>query len=258
MWNLDLEAGTAVAADTGTVAGLENVVGTPFDDRIRGDGEANRIDAGKGVDERDGRAGDDVLYSGSDVNQDFLAGGVGTDTVDYSTSPRRVIADLQAGTSEGSGNDLLISVENILGSVFGDDLWGDDLTNVIVGAEGDDVIDLRGGDDTVDGGLGTDIADEGTAPTAVRWSSPTPASRPASWGAARRLSLESSGSHGGRPPGRCAHRPGAVRGGRSPGRPSAQPRRAPPPRRRPSPLPLPRSRPFRSSRHRVLTVRAAA
>ena len=87
--------------------------------------------------------------------------GEGNDAVDYTSARRRVVADLQAGFSEGTGNDVLITIENIIGSHFDDDLRGDDLANVFAGGPGDDVMDLRGGDDTADGGDGTDTADGG-------------------------------------------------------------------------------------------------
>ncbi len=160
--DLDLAARTAESGTDGDhLATIENVIGGAYDDRIRGDAENNRLEGGKGLDLLEGRDGDDTLWGGSDVRQDFLSGGAGNDTVDFSEAPRRVTADLQAGRSEGAGNDVLILMENIWGSVFGDDLRGDDLANSILGGPGDDVIDLRGGDDTADGGLGTDIADGG-------------------------------------------------------------------------------------------------
>ena len=159
--DVDLEAGTAVADDPDTVTGVEDVRGSDFADRVRGDGADNWIDALKEIDEIDGRGGDDVLFGGSDRSRDFLAGGEGSDTVDYTGASRRVVADLQAGFSEGTGNDVLISLENIIGSPYPDDLRGDELANVFHGMGGDDVMDMRGGDDVADGGDGTDTADGG-------------------------------------------------------------------------------------------------
>lgn len=159
--DVDLEAGTAVADDPDTVAAVEDVLGSDYADRIRGNAASNRIDAAKEIDEVDGRGGDDVLFGGSDRSRDFLAGGDGSDTVDYTGAARRVVADLQAGFSEGTGNDVLISLENIVGSAYPDDLRGDELANVFSGMGGDDVMDMRGGDDVADGGDGTDTADGG-------------------------------------------------------------------------------------------------
>lgn len=157
----DLSAGTAKASGDDTVATVEDVLGTPYADQIHGDAAPNRIDAGKDVDEVYGLGGDDVLFGGSDRNRDFLAGGEGIDTVDYSGAARRVVADLQAGFSEGTGNDVLLTIENMIGTLYDDDLRGDETDNRIDGLSGDDVIDLRGGDDIGDGGEGTDSIDGG-------------------------------------------------------------------------------------------------
>ena len=72
-----------------------------------------------------------------------------------------MVSDLQAGFSEGTGNDVLIALENIIGSLYDDDLRGDGQANRISGGVGDDVIDLRAGNDQADGGEGTDTADGG-------------------------------------------------------------------------------------------------
>jgi Ca2+-binding RTX toxin-like protein len=158
---VDLAAGTAAAEDDDTVTGLENVVGSAFDDLLFGDDAPNHLDGGKGSDQVVGRGGDDAVYGGSDKFQDFLSGGAGRDLLDLSTSPARMIVDLRAATAKGTGNDILDSLEDVLGSRRADDLRGDDSDNVIVGGAGDDVLDLRGGDDTAVGGDGTDIADGG-------------------------------------------------------------------------------------------------
>jgi Ca2+-binding RTX toxin-like protein len=157
----DLVAGTAVASAADTVTSLENVLGTTFSDQISGDDNPNTIDSVHGIDEIGGRGGDDVLFGGADRNKDFIAGGDGQDTVDYSGARRRVVVDIESSFSEGTGNDVLIAVEDVIGSLFADDLRGDESENVIDGNAGDAVIDLRGGDDTAHGGDGTDTADGG-------------------------------------------------------------------------------------------------
>lgn len=59
------------------VEGIENIIGTAFDDRLRGDGEANVIEGGAGDDKIDGRKGDDALYGGE--GDDKIKGGKGDD-----------------------------------------------------------------------------------------------------------------------------------------------------------------------------------
>ena len=57
------------------------------------------------------------------------------------------------GTAEG---DTLTDVENLIGSIFDDDLTGDDEDNLLHGGIGIDVLVGNGGNDTLDGGIGND------------------------------------------------------------------------------------------------------
>jgi Ca2+-binding RTX toxin-like protein len=61
-----------------SVAGFENVFGSPFADRIVGSSAANRIDGGGGADVIEGGGGDDRLFGGADG--DYISGGAGKDT----------------------------------------------------------------------------------------------------------------------------------------------------------------------------------
>jgi hypothetical protein len=81
---------------------------------------------------------------------DRLAGTAGTDTVSYANSTSRVV-DLNAQlTWDGTANDTLVSIENAIGSRFGDDLLGDAGNNVLDGGVGGaDLINGLGGVDTV-------------------------------------------------------------------------------------------------------------
>ena len=66
--------------------------------------------------------------------------------------------DLQAGTAkgQGSGDDTLTAVENVVGTAFNDTISGDATDNKLEGGKGDDVLRGRGGDDTLVGGTGDD------------------------------------------------------------------------------------------------------
>ena len=57
------------------------------------------------------------------------------------------------GDAEG---DQLVHIENLTGSLFHDDLWGDDGANVINGMAGNDTLKGFGGDDTLNGEAGVD------------------------------------------------------------------------------------------------------
>jgi Ca2+-binding RTX toxin-like protein len=77
-----------IAVDSGgvvndTLAGIENLIGSNFSDRLVGDGGANRLDGGAGGDTLDGGAGDDILVGGAGIGVDLLTGGAGVDNFLY-------------------------------------------------------------------------------------------------------------------------------------------------------------------------------
>lgn len=81
-----------------------------------------------------------------------LNGMGGADTVDYSNARGGVTVDLTATGPQyiyGQGYDALLNIENIVGSIYDDDLSGTSGNNVLDGNIGDDTIDGRGGVDTV-------------------------------------------------------------------------------------------------------------
>ena len=102
-----------------------------------------------------------------------VVGGAGIDTVSYRESPGRVEVSLEHGTAkESSGSnsateDILIDIENVIGSNFDDRLIGASsathppqlANNFISGLAGDDAINGLSGDDILDGGPGNDILD---------------------------------------------------------------------------------------------------
>ena len=122
--------------------------GTPGNDTLEG---------GLYNDQLYGLGGDDKLIGGPGA--DLLDGGPGSDTADYTNSLQGVNVDLtQSGPQSGGDaeGDVLVSIENITGSDYGDDLLGDEGDNVIRGLYGNDYITGNGGDDNLDGGPGND------------------------------------------------------------------------------------------------------
>ncbi|MEJ5168842.1 MAG: calcium-binding protein, partial [Arcobacteraceae bacterium] len=119
------------------------------------------------------QSGDDSLYGGKGndtiapgLGNDLVDGGEGSDTVSYkqlvtSNAGAGVIVDLVAGTATGSGNDTLVSIENIIGTDFRDTLYGSNAVNTIYGGLGNDTLDGRSGDDTVYGEAGNDTVKSG-------------------------------------------------------------------------------------------------
>ncbi len=99
-----------------------------------------------------------TLYSGAGDN--ILDGGAGTDTVSYAYIGGAVTVSLATqGVSQStgsSGNDTLISIENLTGSNYNDSLTGSIAANRLTGGYGADRINGGKGNDTLLGGKGND------------------------------------------------------------------------------------------------------
>lgn len=113
------------------------ITGTPGDDNIPG------------------TAGDDVI-DGREGN-DTIDGGAGSDWVTYQLSPDAVSVNYTSGAigfSDGPfGNDILTSIENIVGSEFDDSISA---SNPNAASARDNIFNGLGGNDTMLGGWGND------------------------------------------------------------------------------------------------------
>lgn len=80
---------------------------------------------------------------------DALLGGQGSDTASYRHAPVGLTADLlNSGSNTGDAKgDTYQQIENVTGSAFKDNLFGNDLANVLTGAKGLDSLTGRGGGD---------------------------------------------------------------------------------------------------------------
>lgn len=105
-----------------------------------------------------GLGGNDGLVGG--LGADYLNGGSGTDTAYYGDSSEAVLVTLESGQGYGgtAEGDTLVSIENLIGSAYGDSLYGNDGSNVLDGAGGNDTLKGGGGADTLNGGAGSDTA----------------------------------------------------------------------------------------------------
>ncbi len=177
-----------------TLISIEGVTGSAFRDlivssnsnaTIDGAGGSDNITSFSGADTLIGGEGNDTLVSGgnSDLLQggtsndvlnggtgfDTIDGGTGLDTVDYSDRTGGVGVNAINGTAETGGSlnsagfytggfteDQLISVENIIGSDFGDRLVGFFTGTTVDGRGGDDNISSFSGNDSITGGTGND------------------------------------------------------------------------------------------------------
>jgi len=154
--NLNLaRQGTAGDAAGDTFASVENVIGTSHADFIVGDANANVISGASGDDRLRGAGGNDTLIGGSGA--DDLRGGSGVDEVNYADAIARVNLDLRAqGTAGEAARDTFASIENVVGSDFGDYIYGSNVDNVLSGGSGADRLRGHYGNDTLFGGLGND------------------------------------------------------------------------------------------------------
>jgi Ca2+-binding RTX toxin-like protein len=142
------ESGTTVFNSTLVVREIENIDGDGYNDVFRGNNEANVLRGFGGNDRLQGRGGADTLD-----------GGAGIDVADYSGS-LDVDIDLTRATQIGSHaqGDVLIGIEEVDGSAFGDKIRGNTSANYLFGAGGNDLLEGRGGADTLNGGAGIDTA----------------------------------------------------------------------------------------------------
>ena len=206
--NLAEGIGQGGHAEGDVLTGIENVVGSDYDDVLVGNDEANRLEGGAGADRLEGGAGmdwvsyrssdsgvtvnlaentvrgghaegdelagienvigsdyEDVLVGNDGANRleggagaDRLEGGAGTDWVSYGDSDAAVRVDLTDFTVSGghAEGDVLTGIENVVGSDYDDVLVGNDEANRLEGGAGADRLEGGGGADQLEGGAGID------------------------------------------------------------------------------------------------------
>ena len=174
------ETATGGDATGDTFTDFENVIGSGFDDILRGDSVSNTLDGDDGDDRLSGLEGDDTLIGGygDDIllggeGADVLNGGSGHDIASYSNATKRVVVDLNntAENKADAAGDTYFGIEQIDGSDFNDLVRLDDNVQYARGNGGDDRIfggssdnNLFGddGNDLLSGGDGYDILQGGS------------------------------------------------------------------------------------------------
>lgn len=160
--------GAGAEAEGDELVGIEQVVGSDFNDSLIGSNEADTLLGGAGADFLAGNAGNDDLLggAGNDVVQggagsDFVDGGAGDDTVDGGAGNDELFGGAGDDTlSGGAGGDFLdggIGDDTLIGGLGADTLFGnvgDDTASYITASEG---IILR----LFDGGVNEGAAVEG-------------------------------------------------------------------------------------------------
>ena len=195
--NLDKATAEGGEADGDVIMHIENIVGSPWADWLRGDsndnmltggaGDDTLIGGGGGNDELNGGAGDDTLNGGAGDDTltggpgaDLLTGGPGADIISYEGSDSAVDIRLRSGHASGghAEGDVYRDVEHVVGSAHNDRLAGDDRPagedaggdntlrggggdDALYGGSGDDMLHGDAGDDALFGGVGDDALDGG-------------------------------------------------------------------------------------------------
>jgi len=195
----DLSLSTEQVSEDGygfsdTLYGIENVSGTIYDDMIKGSDDTSEVNI------LSGNSGDDSFVFSD--GKDSIRGGVGSDTIDYSSLTNTQEQGLELDfdvlgvqktitktTESATYEDLVEDIEHVIGTDYkdtfiggsgtdtfeggsGNDIFfGNSEADTLIGDAGDDTLDggddddvLEGGigDDTLIGGRGDDIIDGGT------------------------------------------------------------------------------------------------
>lgn len=160
-------------------AGNDELQGYGGSDWLRGGDGNDVLGGGNGNDTLDSGAGNDILSGGAGADlihgaagddyilgvaptagqADSIDGGAGLDVIDYSRAERGVKVDLSGEVvAENPGRyDVLVNVEDVIGSAFADVIWGDAGSNRLNGGAGDDSIRGGAGDDLLDAQDGNDV-----------------------------------------------------------------------------------------------------
>lgn len=143
------------------LSGNDIIYGLDGNDELSGSDGNDDLYGGQGNDFLYGGDGNDFLVG--DQGSDLLDGGEGVDTVSYSAATNRVTVSFLADSATGAQatGDTLVSIENLIGSRFGDDLRGDNAINTLYGENGNDTLIGYNGDDALFGGIGRDILNGG-------------------------------------------------------------------------------------------------
>jgi parallel beta-helix repeat protein len=144
-------------AGAASVAEIEDLIGTHFDDMVIGNGLDNRIELLGGINTVDGKGGNDIyVFAGGELGELIVhdrADYSGTRTLDFAAFDAPLLLDLELAEFQNFADQLRLrlveplAIHNVVGTSFDDHILGNANDNVIYGAAGRDVLEGRGGSD---------------------------------------------------------------------------------------------------------------
>lgn len=134
------------------------------DDTLIGGSGADVFRSAGGLDHLNGNSGNDTLIGGADV--DILDGGAGNDTAIYSDDHLSIAVILNRSHNasvkiDGTKEDTIRNIENVVAGRSADTLTGDALANRLTGNGGNDALNGSAGNDILIGGAGKDALSGG-------------------------------------------------------------------------------------------------
>lgn len=149
---VNLSTSTATGGDgSDTLSGIENVIGSAYNDTLIGSDGVNTLDGGDGADTLWGGAGNDSLNG--NAGADTLYGQVGDDTLIGGDGNDTIYGDI-ATALETDGNDVIegnAGDDTLVGGGGDDEIDGGDDNDIIYGAAGADLLYGGAGADTIYG-----------------------------------------------------------------------------------------------------------
>lgn len=156
-------AGDNAAAKAGIFGGADSLVGSAFDDLIRGFAGSDTLATGAGADFADGGDGDDQIFGGLGNDNivdpggaNYLRGDEGDDVIVGGVNFDDINGNMGNDTISGGASD-----DWVVGGKDNDIVFGDDGNDLVYGNLGDDSCNGGNGNDTVRGGQGTDTLSGG-------------------------------------------------------------------------------------------------
>lgn len=161
--NLSLTAVYDTGWGRDSIEGIEEITGSHFDDKLTGSEMDDHLNGDEGDDRLKGGNGDDHLNGGH--GDDDLDGGRGFDVADYSNSTLGIAINLAKTSRQDThqGRDKLISIEEVIGSDYDDDLNGSSKSDTLNGGSGIDRLNGGSGSDELAGGVGADVFEFATS-----------------------------------------------------------------------------------------------